>query len=134
MLVACWMAAPPGPVPIPLYPTPNQPSVRIPAPDLPRVYTAADPDALARICESVETEVITLMRLPKKFVRGVTRPLQQLIAGGALELYPAATYYLIISKAQLGYDHSAAAERLAKDQASGALKKARNLPAKGGRR
>jgi hypothetical protein len=105
-----------------------RPSARVPLPGLPRVYRASGAEDLRRVLAFVEDETIRAGCSPP-FARGITRPLQDALAGQAApELFPAAIYYFIVRAAALGRDKQAAAAELGRVHSSGIVRALNRLP------
>jgi serine/threonine protein kinase len=103
------------------------PKSPVPIPTLPREVVARDGDLLARVCQAVESSVVTLAGVSPEYARGITIPLRRRVGTNAA-VYPIAMYYFIVREAALKHDNVTAATNLANAHTSGLILKLRNLP------
>jgi serine/threonine protein kinase len=99
----------------------------IPKPTLPRSPVAESPEQVARLCQLVESAVVSLAGVSPEFARGITGPLRRAVSGGG-PMYGVAMYYFIIREASLQHDSQTAAQNLATAHSNGILLKMKDLP------
>jgi hypothetical protein len=103
------------------------PKAQVPLPVLPRVYVSQDGEALARVCQAVESSVISLAGVSPEFARGITASMRRQVRTNA-PIYPIAMYYFIVREAALRRDNATAAANLAAAQSSGTIVHLKDLP------
>jgi serine/threonine protein kinase len=139
--LAAASPAPPAPAAsAPVAPRPPRPDASvlfaspqadIPKPALPRSHRAGSAAELQRICQLVESALVSLAGLSPAYVEGITQPLQRLV-GAQGEIYPVAMYYFLLGQALRKQDRATAGARLASAQSSGLILEFRDLPAQTG--
>jgi serine/threonine protein kinase len=96
-------------------------SAPVPAPSLPRVYVTEDSERLARVCQQVESAVISLAGVRPDYARGITTQLRRQVRPNT-PIYPMAMYYFVIREAAQKRDRATAAANLAAAHASGLIR------------